>query len=156
MSAAQESEGAADAAEAGFRAGFEAGAQAWAQVASADDDATASELGWAPATEQALAPASERAWARLSGYSGSQSLSGSQWHAVLERVLSKNSWSLEQRGGEAGIVGVQRVHPRDRKPPLGGWDVLQLLQLFGCGSLDELPWAAEPTLRALPSASLRF
>ena len=77
-------------------------------------------------------------------------------HAVLERVLSKNSWSLEQRGGEAGIVGVQRVHPRDRKPPLGGWDVLQLLQLFGCGSLDELPWAAEPTLRALPSASLRF
>ena len=33
---------------------------------------------------------------------------------------------------------------------------LQLLQLFGCGSLDELPWAAEPTLRALPSASLRF
>ena len=74
----------------------------------------------------------------------------------IERVLSKNSWSLEQRGGEAGIVGVQRVHPRDRKPPLGGWDVLQLLQLFGCGSLDELPWAAEPTLRALPSASLRF
>ena len=98
----------------------------------------------------------QHAWARLSGYSGSQSLSGSQWHAVLERVLSKNSWSLEQRGGEAGIVGVQRVHPRDRKPPLGGWDVLQLLQLFGCGSLDELPWAAEPTLRALPSASLRF
>ena len=100
-----------------------------------------------------------RRWLRVGaslGLLGQPALSGSQWHAVLERVLSKNSGSLEQRGGEAGIVGLQRVHPRDRKPPLGGWDVLQLLQLFGCGSLDELPWAAEPTLRALPSASLRF
>lgn len=46
--------------------------------------------------------------------------------------------------------GMRRVHPSKRRPPLAGWDVMQLLSFFGVANLIDVPWADEQALEKIP------
>ena len=96
------------------------------------------------------------AWSRLSGFPDTPLLTGPTWHSVLLRWMSvmPGIALVLSPDGDPLLLGVRRVPPASRLPGLAGWDALQLLSLFRCARLLDVPRPDIPTLRKLPLPQL--